>query len=62
MHFHANLRYGGMNEPAALQQQMTAVRGLHSALEIMPTRFYPVLERILCGLFTKVGTPVSPTL
>lgn len=58
MHFHADLRHGGMNEVVAND----SLSCLHSALEITPICFYLVLERILCRPFTEVGTPVSPTL
>jgi hypothetical protein len=58
MHFRANMRNCGMNQAAPLQQQIAVVSCPPSVPEIIPICFYPVVERILGGLFVEVCTPM----
>jgi len=46
MHFQTNMRNDGMNEPAALQQQITIVSCPCSGLAIMPTCLFPAVKWI----------------
>jgi hypothetical protein len=62
MHFQTNMRNDRMNEPAALQQQITVVSCPCSGLAIMPTCFFPVLKQIFSGLFVEACMPVSSML
>jgi len=62
MHFQTNMRNERINEPAALQQQITAVSCPCSGLAIMPICLFPVVKRIFGGLFVEVYMPVSSML